>query len=81
MKILKNVPEKVIHCPQINTMDCENMKIVGGNRTIYNVGSRVLFKCDKGFKSAGEESILCNESGSWSGPIPYCAGMLQLYLR
>ncbi|KAM7319810.1 hypothetical protein ACRRTK_021493 [Alexandromys fortis] len=47
----------------------ENGGVVG---SVFTFGSKVTYRCDKGYTLAGDEETACLASGSWSHSFPVC---------
>jgi len=58
--------------------DIANAKIVGKQRSKYNINSRIQYKCDPGFNPEQPVHITCNAQTEWTG-ILQCTGMLVTY--
>ena len=41
--------------------------------TGYSAGTMASFLCDDLYERVGNNSVLCQESGDWSGPAPICS--------
>ena len=42
---------------------------------VYTYGSRVTFQCQPGFRLSGNGEILCEDTGTWDGPLAQCTGL------
>lgn len=45
----------------------------------YNVHSTIDFHCEKGHKLVGEQSLICQPDGEWSGESPKCECMYLIF--
>ncbi|NXN98954.1 CR2 protein, partial [Rhinopomastus cyanomelas] len=46
----------------------------GQDLEAFPAGMVVNYSCDPGYSLQGEASIYCTDSGTWSLPLPRCAG-------
>ena len=38
------------------------------------VGDTATYSCDNGYNLTGNDTVTCQSSGYWSGPLPICVG-------
>ncbi|XP_076818246.1 E-selectin-like isoform X4 [Clavelina lepadiformis] len=59
-------------------VQCEKPKeprdgfIVPKDETLFDVGEKIWFKCDRGFDLNGVKDLKCLSNGRWSAPFPRC---------
>ncbi|CAH1790204.1 unnamed protein product [Owenia fusiformis] len=57
-------------CPDLTVPN--NAQISTGTGSGNIVGHKVLFECDSDFTLLGSPELICNTSGLWDKPAPYC---------
>ncbi|NXY61038.1 DAF factor, partial [Callaeas wilsoni] len=65
---------EVLQCPSPPNIDKGNHD--SQDLEVFPTGMVVNYSCEPGYSLLGEASIYCTDSGSWSLPLPQCAGTL-----
>ncbi|NWI49907.1 DAF factor, partial [Calyptomena viridis] len=65
---------EVLQCPSPPNIDNGNHN--SQDLDLFTTGMVVNYSCDPGYSLLGEASIYCTDAGTWSLPLPRCAGTL-----
>ncbi|XP_027724283.1 E-selectin isoform X1 [Vombatus ursinus] len=61
---------EVVQCSTLKVPEEMNMTCDGDRDFLY--GTRCVFECPEGWKLNGSDSLVCRDTGSWSGMLPSC---------
>lgn len=61
-----------IQCPSL-VLEDPHLSLVELNASAWG---RAVFSCSWGYKLNGPPGVECEPSGTWSGPVPRCRGIL-----
>ena len=48
--------------------------IVSTNGARFNINDTATYFCDNGYELIGDDTIICQSVGNWSGSPPICQG-------
>merc|ERR1711953_1141694 len=63
-----NVVVTDIECPEFDISDVHLESRMDGRK----IGARVHFSCPRGFDLKGQNGLICQKNGQWSGSTPHC---------
>ena len=73
LKLRTHTRTHTVHCPPYSSNISTNLQVSVSSGSGAEVGTVLEFSCTSGHHVVGSKTITCQDTGSWSAPVPVCA--------